>query len=204
MPEPIPSPDKAMYFAELAHSGQRYNEEAPYTVHLKNAVNVAKRFGLNDDAFICAVWLHDSIEDTRTSFSDIKKRFGTEVAELVFAVTNEQGRNREERTRKTYPKTRCAGPSAVALKLVDRIANVEYGLADKTGKAGMYAEEFSSFVNALYLDTDGDAIQAMWKVLARLLNRVSVLEADPLHQKRRHLDEVAEPLAALLGSARTA
>lgn len=179
-----PDPTRAMYFAQTRHAGQLYNEEVPYTVHLDNAVSVAARFGFDKDAaFMCAVRLHDIIEDTRTKYSELNTRFGEDVAELVFAVTDELGRNRKERHDKTYPKLKKAGARAIALKLVDRIANVEYGLADKTGKAGMYAEEFPEFVKALY-DIDQDEVNGqLWRFLARLMNRVSVLEAEYERQR---------------------
>lgn len=173
---------RARCFAELAHTGQVYNEEVPYSVHLQQVVDVLKRFGVADDNLYCAGYLHDSIEDTRTSYSDIEKRFGTEVAELVFAVTNEQGRNRKERAAKTYPKIVAAGAQATILKLADRIANVEYGLADGIGKSDMYRKEFPEFATALYNQRAvkdvfvAARLENMWRHLARLLNCAELIE----------------------------
>jgi (p)ppGpp synthase/HD superfamily hydrolase len=110
---------RAKYYAELAHSGQTYNDEVPYSVHLGQVVDVLRRFGVSDDDIYCAAWLHDSIEDTRVSYNDIRDRFGEKVAELVFAVTNERGRNRKERNEKTYPKIFAAGENALVLKSMD-------------------------------------------------------------------------------------
>src|SRR5689334_382384 len=138
-----PNPLKAEMYAEIKHSGQTYNEEVPYTFHLKNVVKVLERFDLTDPIWICCAWLHDVIEDTTGSYNDIKIRFGEEVAERVYRVTSELGRNREERNKKTYPKI-AEDRNAVLLKLADRIANVEYGLASG-GKTDMYAKEFPSF-----------------------------------------------------------
>jgi (p)ppGpp synthase/HD superfamily hydrolase len=175
MREPKPDPIRARNFAVVRHAGQTYNDEVPYEVHLDNVFAVANRFGFTDDIFSCACYLHDVIEDTKTSFSDVKTRFGTEVAELVYAVTNELGRNRHERHEKTLPKVKAAGSRALALKLCDRIANVEYGLSDGTGKAGMYANEFKEFAQALY-NPDDLMVKHLWAFLARLLDRTRVLE----------------------------
>lgn len=161
-----PDTTKAKYFAEIAHSGQIYNDEVPYTVHLQNVVGVLERFGLTDPVMICAGWLHDTIEDTTKSYNDIKDRFGVEVAELVFAVSSELGRNRKERNEKTYPKIR-ANPQAVLLKLADRIANIEYGLANG-GKTVMYTQEFPEFYKALCVENSQTEI-TMWNHLKRLL-----------------------------------
>lgn len=53
------------------------------------------------------------------------------MAEIVFCVTNEQGRNRKERIKRTYPKIRN-NRWAQFVKLCDRIANVEHSLETKS------------------------------------------------------------------------
>jgi len=166
---------RARYYAEVAHTGQLYNTELPYVVHLENVVAILKRFGVVDEDMTCAGWLHDAIEDTRVSYHDIKDRFGVDVAELVYAVTNELGRSRRERNSKTYSKIRgIQGPTV--LKLADRIANVEYGAATG-GKVAMYASEFEGFVTGLYVPMQlssvyGVASERMWEHLARLLGKI--------------------------------
>lgn len=181
-----PDPVRARRYAVLKHAGQTYADEAPYDVHLDAVVAVLARFGVTDPVMVCAALLHDVIEDTNTSYHDIWSRFGTAVAELVFAVTSERGRNRKERNAKTYPKTVEAGRDAIQLKLADRIANVEYGLATD-GKQDMYAKEFSDFEAALrYLcqrAADDDFrrryvyslrcpdLEPMWQYLARILGK---------------------------------
>lgn len=177
-----PDPVRARRYAELRHAGQTYADEAPYSVHLEAVVGVLGRFGYFDNVIVCAAWLHDAIEDTGTSYNDVRDRFGEEVAELVYAVTSELGRNRKERNAKTYPKLIGAGQLALTLKLADRIANVEYGMANG-GKNDMYAKEFSGFEEALrYLPAEPgpclcDAcvrhpiLEPMWNYLANLIGK---------------------------------
>lgn len=168
-PNKIPNPDpiKAKMFAEIAHAGQTYNDEVPYSHHVECVVDVLARFGFTDVEMRCAGYLHDSVEDTSRSYNDIKKRFGENVAELVYAVTNELGRNRKERNEKTYPKIR-GNDRATALKLADRIANVEYGLANG-GKNDMYASEHADFSSAIRVETADERINRMWRHLGQLL-----------------------------------
>lgn len=160
---------RAKLYAQIAHTGQVYSEEVPYTVHLQQVVDVLGRFNVDSDDMICAAWLHDTIEDTRISYNDISTRFGVPVAELVYAVTNELGRNRKERTAKTYPKIR-ENPDAVTLKLADRIANVEYGIANG-GKADMYRTEYPDFRAGLHSDQhrDNPVLCRLWAYLDILL-----------------------------------
>jgi (p)ppGpp synthase/HD superfamily hydrolase len=160
-----PNITRAKYFSEIAHAGQVYAGEVPYTVHLDNVVNVLARFNETGDVMVCAGRLHDSVEDTNTSYNDIAKRFGLEVAELVYAVTNELGRNRKEKAEKTYPKIHAAGLAATRLKLADRIANVEYGMANG-GKNDMYKEEYRYFRNTLFVAGENSD---MWNYLDKLL-----------------------------------
>jgi hypothetical protein len=43
-----------------------------------------------------ACWGHDTIEDTRTSYNDAANHLGKDAADIVYAVTNEKGKNRAE------------------------------------------------------------------------------------------------------------
>lgn len=173
-----PDPIRAKNFAAVAHAGQTYEDEMPYDFHLQKVVDTLAQFGIRDPVPVSAGYLHDTLEDTRKSYRDIKDRFGEEVAELVYAVTNELGRNRKERAIRTYPKIKGT-PGALVLKLADRIANVHHGLITG-GKTEMYQAEFEDFVVGLYrpsskstsgLKTTEDIEQRMWAYLARLLNK---------------------------------
>lgn len=123
----------------------------PYTHHLAAVDQTLLYFGLDDEALRTAAWLHDVVEDTRERSNEVRVRdieeiFGEEVAVLVGAVTSEPGLNRKTRNALTYPKIREAGMRAVALKLADRIANVESG-----GRAiGMYVKEHPEFRHGIY------------------------------------------------------
>ncbi|MFM9449568.1 hypothetical protein ACKI1Y_44750, partial [Streptomyces acidiscabies] len=69
--------------------------------------------------------LHDTTEDCRINYNDVKSEFGELVADFVYRVTNELGRNRVERADKTYPKiAECA--IATWVKLCDRISNMRF------------------------------------------------------------------------------
>jgi (p)ppGpp synthase/HD superfamily hydrolase len=150
---------EARMVAEKAHGEQPYDEIFPYTKHLDDVVDVLKRFGYSGK-FIVAGYLHDVIEDAGVSYNDIKSHFGIDVAEIVFCVTDELGRNRKERKEKTLPKI-ASNPDAIIVKLADRIANIEHG-----GKVGMYAKEHGDFKNHLYKPGHCDE---MWEHLESII-----------------------------------
>ena len=152
---------EARLVAIKCHGNQDYDGIFPYEKHLDDVVDVLKRFNIVSPEFICGGYLHDSIEDGSISYNKIKLHFGFDVAEMVFCVTDEEGRDREEKKRKTLPKT-ASNPDAVILKLADRIANIEHG-----GKIKMYAKEYEAFREALY--QPDRVAQPLWDYLDKLL-----------------------------------
>jgi len=154
---------EARMVAVLAHSNQRYDEIFPYEKHLDDVVDSLKRCGFSGK-YIIAGYLHDTIEDDALSNNKIKKHFGLEVAEMVYCVTDELGRNRKKKKAKTLPKT-ASNSQAIVIKLADRIANMEHG-----GKLDMYAEEHDEFKGALYHNTPDDA-KVMWDHIEILLTK---------------------------------
>ncbi len=156
---------RAHGFAERAHGNQRYGDQ-PYIFHLTQVRDVLVRFGRTQPDLLVAALLHDALEDTPTNYNDILRAFGIEAAELVYAVTDEVGRNRHERHEKTYPKM-LEYPPAITLKLADRIANVEHSIRSGDGrKLAMYRSENLAFEARLRPAGGPDP---MWDWLARLM-----------------------------------
>ena len=134
---------EARLVAIRAHGMQGYDDIFPYEKHLDDVVRVLERFSIVQPKYICAAYLHDAMEDGAISYNKVKKHFGLEIAEMVFCVTDELGRTRDEKKAKTLPKT-ATNADAVIIKLADRIANIEHG-----GKIGMYAKEYDTFKSIL-------------------------------------------------------
>jgi len=59
----------------------------PYWVHPDNVAKLAKAYGGTKEEIIAAI-AHDTIEDTNTTYNEIKTLFGKKVADLVKEVTN--------------------------------------------------------------------------------------------------------------------
>jgi (p)ppGpp synthase/HD superfamily hydrolase len=162
--------NEAMVFAIDAHKNQMYGER-PYIIHLIQVSKVLSRFGFHaidserGVVLHCAALLHDTIEDAGIKYKDIEKAFGKAVAEIVYAVTDEIGRNRKERHEKTYPKIR-ANRDAIVVKLSDRIANVEFSSDTRSRQMDMYRHEFKEFRSALF---NGENLE-MWEHLEKILN----------------------------------
>ncbi len=158
--------ERAKNLATQKHADQEYGDH-PYSYHLNYVSNILIEFGYaNDESMIVAAWLHDIVEDTDTTCEMLVTEFGQEVADLVWAVTNEPGQNRAERLQKTAQKIK-ANPKALALKLADRITNTEFNLNNNPRLYQMYVKEFALFRTLLY-DPRDVALQPMWERLSQL------------------------------------
>ena len=156
-------------FASLIHYKQAYGPY-PYTYHLELVEETLRKFGFDDEALILSAHLHDSIEDANVSYEMIKFGFGEEVAEIVYAITNEQGRTRRERYEKTYIKIK-ANYKATILKLADRIVNIEFSQDTNSNFKTMYQGEWPEFKKALYEKDKDERVNNLWKHLENLLEK---------------------------------
>jgi len=134
--------------AEMAHQGQEYGDK-PYVDHLDDVVAVLSRFGFQDLDTLMAGYLHDTLEDTHLIKDRLANEFGQRVADLVDACTDGEGKNRKARKERPFlliPKT----PGALAVKLADRIANIENARESNPGLLKMYRKEQPTFRARLY------------------------------------------------------
>jgi guanosine-3',5'-bis(diphosphate) 3'-pyrophosphohydrolase len=157
--------ERARELAVRAHASQRYGDE-PYRVHLEQVVAVVRRHP-HTEAMLAAAWLHDAVEDTDLTLAEVAAAVGDEVAAIVAAVTDEPGATRAERKPPTLAKLRRATPAARAVKLADRIANLE--AARRTGRLdliAMYRAEHADFHSHLFIPGEH---APQWSRLGELL-----------------------------------
>jgi guanosine-3',5'-bis(diphosphate) 3'-pyrophosphohydrolase len=102
---------KAASYAARAHDHQfRKDKKTPYIAHpFRVAMVLSNVFGCNDEVALCTALLHDTIEDTRTDFDAIEKRFGREIADCV-AVMTKNMLLREPQREADYDKRLAKGP----------------------------------------------------------------------------------------------
>lgn len=162
---------EAAYLAISAHGNQTY-DGYPYYYHLEDVVDILREFGFTEDKYVISGYLHDILEDTSISYNDIKNKFGVDVAEIVYAVTDELGRNRKERKERTYPKI-AKNKDAIIIKLADRIANMRNSLKKGHRMNEMYREEYTAFRSALHdVYLDDIELDDLWSTLDDLLHPI--------------------------------
>jgi len=85
-PKDIEQIEQAYEVARAAHSGQYRQSGEPYITHPLAVAKILAEWHLDAQAMMAAL-LHDVVEDTPTTKSEIAKRFGKPVADLVDGVS---------------------------------------------------------------------------------------------------------------------
>jgi hypothetical protein len=164
----------ANYASSLHDDRNQSYDNQPYSVHLTQVYNVLMPSFGDEDVIMNASLCHDLLEDTGITYNDLKTFVGRDVADVVYDVTNELGKNRKERAEKTYPKI-AANPLAVIVKVADRIANTTYSKKSGSSMYKKYCSEYPSFRQALYNNFPNhpynDRIEHLWKVLEECSNQ---------------------------------
>ncbi len=148
---------KARTFAAKTHAHVRHRYGAlPYSYHLQMVVDACKEFITlvpeeQRDFVLAGAWLHDVIEDCRLTYNDIKNEFGVEVAEIVFACSNEKGKTRKDRANEKFYTELKLISNAVLVKCADRIANTKQSKKTRSGMYDKYLREMPYFTKKLYM-----------------------------------------------------
>ena len=119
---------KAKMFAKEKHKGQiRKFEQLPYFIHPKRVAHILYQFKVSAkiNELVAAAYLHDVLEDTDSSYEELKKYFGKFVADIVMQLTSDkQLVSKIGKAKYLADKMISMTSYALTLKLADRIDNV--------------------------------------------------------------------------------
>jgi len=117
----------AAEFAELAHSGLTRKGGEPYFIHPETVAKIIHDVKNSDyiAELIIAALLHDTVEDTKVTLEEIKKKFGTLVHSLVEELTSDKDKIKLS-GKEEYLTDKMLNISSWALliKLADRLHNL--------------------------------------------------------------------------------
>ena len=122
----------AARFAAEKHAGQKRKGLAaePYINHL---IEVAELIAASSDVLdvnlVMAGFLHDTIEDTVVTATELERLFGADVAALVVEATDDKSLPKETRKALQVKHAPHKSPRAQILKLADKISNLRSMLA---------------------------------------------------------------------------
>lgn len=150
---------KARQLATEAHERidqRRKYTGQPYQEHLKAVAELVASV-TDDTAMIAAAWLHDTVEDTPSTFGDLERALGTEVRDLVAQLTDvsrPSDGNRAMRKAIDRLHTAQASPRAKTIKLADLIDNCRDICRHDAEFARVYLAEAAALLDVLH---EGDA-----------------------------------------------
>ena len=145
--------NKALEFARKKHKGQMRKNNTPveYITHPINVANLVKKYANNKeniDDLVSSAYLHDTLEDTNTTYEELTCNFGNIISNLVKELTNNEVLKKEMgKTKYLSIKMANMSEDALIIKLCDRLDNVS-SLYD-TNKAFIdkYLRETISILN---------------------------------------------------------
>jgi GTP diphosphokinase / guanosine-3',5'-bis(diphosphate) 3'-diphosphatase len=122
----IPRILEALAFAADKHRMQRRKDvhASPYINHPIALVALLAQAGVTDVVALQAAILHDTVEDTETTFHELEQRFGKEVAAVVTEVTDDKALPKEERKRQQVLHAPDMSRQAALVKLADKTCNL--------------------------------------------------------------------------------
>jgi guanosine-3',5'-bis(diphosphate) 3'-pyrophosphohydrolase len=117
----------AIAFAANKHRNQRRKdaELSPYINHpIAVATLLATEGDVTDEVILVAAVLHDTVEDTETSFEELQEHFGPEVTNLVRELTDDKSLKKEERKQLQIKHAPESSDRGKQLKIADKNCNV--------------------------------------------------------------------------------
>ena len=118
---------KAISFAADKHCKLRRKDrdESPYINHpIAVATILAQDADIDDETLLIAAILHDTIEDTETTFDELVNAFGIAVAEIVQEVTDDKNIDKKVRKQLQIEHAPHISDSAKQVKIADKICNI--------------------------------------------------------------------------------
>jgi len=117
---------KAKKFACEKHKNQKRKDGiTSFSEHLEGVVNRLKNLGISNQDILCSAWLHDTIEDTDTTFDEINEIFGNTISVLVLSLTKDSELSKKQREVQYIQQLKDSTLQAKIIKFCDISANLK-------------------------------------------------------------------------------
>jgi guanosine-3',5'-bis(diphosphate) 3'-pyrophosphohydrolase len=117
----------ALAFAADKHRDQRRKDQgaSPYINHPVALAHIlVTEGGISDPIAIAGALLHDTVEDTETTYVELKARFGKKVADVVMECTDDKSLPKAERKELQVIHASSMSTAAKLIKIADKTANL--------------------------------------------------------------------------------
>jgi (p)ppGpp synthase/HD superfamily hydrolase len=194
--QPSPLIRSAMKFAARSHANQRRaSDHGPFIEHPVEVARLLRDAGC-PDVVVAAGLLHDVLETTQTSLTELMARFGAEVAGLVQTVSEDASiRSYRLRKQRLREQVQDAGGHAALIFAADKISKTRElpdRVARERARYGTVMPERLQHDHQLRLEHYSQSLRMLQRIvpahpLTQCLAdelRTCPIAAD--HQRRRH------------------
>jgi GTP pyrophosphokinase len=117
---------RAYDVAAQCHQDQKRYSGDPYITHPAAVATILARLGTADDQMLCAAILHDTVDDTPYTLTELQRDFGAGVAKMVAGISalDHIGRSLHYQVAQALATIESADTRVVTMKLVDRLHNM--------------------------------------------------------------------------------
>ena len=211
-PEDISQLQSAYHFSEQAHEGQFRKSGEPYISHPLAVANILAQWHLDTQALTAAL-LHDVMEDTSVTKSEISRNFGRPVAELVDGVSKLdkiEFESHAEAQAENFRKMLLAmarDVRVILIKLADRLHNMRTLEAVETEQRRRIARETLEIyapianrlgLNSIYQELEDLALKHLYPDRYRVLAKAVKAAGG---NRREVVNKVLEAIRKKLRSA---
>ena len=204
-PEQVNKVQLAYQFSAEAHEGQKRVSGEPYIHHPLEVAYILGDMRMDYQTLVAAI-LHDVIEDTSTVKTEIRKKFGKGIAELVDGVSKldkVKFESFEEAQANNFQKMLMAMSTdirVILVKLADRLHNMRTLEALKSGKRVRIAKETLEIyapialrlgINSIRLELEELGFATLYPLRYRILD-------EQINKARGHRKEVISKIRAAL------
>ena len=118
---------KCIGFGAEKHANQRRKNKSsePYINHPIELANILVNCDITDLDVLCAAILHDTIEDTDTTYDELVKNFGLEIANIVIECTDDKSLDKITRKKIQITHAKEISDKAKLVKLADKYSNIK-------------------------------------------------------------------------------
>lgn len=122
---------KALFFATKKHDGvyMKHPSDSPYAAHIFGVTMNAIKYslgesGINWDLLVQTGLLHDTLEDTDTSYEELMSEFGKDVADGVKALSRDETIEKQKQIPACINIIKTQPKEIAIIKMADRLMNV--------------------------------------------------------------------------------
>lgn len=140
---------KAIEYATLKHQNQkRKGTNIPYIVHPVEVMQILTDMQCKESVIIAGI-LHDTLEDTDATESEIKELFGDEVLAIVKTESEDKTKTWKERKQHTIDSLKNDPVETVLVCLADKLSNIRSMLASKETVGDKLWDRFNADIKSI-------------------------------------------------------